>query len=275
MSAQNERIACVGPGQIASKVWRSHPVLRVHPSARKGIVVRRLLTVVTALALALGAASVIALPAKAVQAPVAFTAKALPTWQTNGVAWAVAAANGLVFVGGTFTSVRPPGAAAGTERGRRGATSRSSTPRPVRRPSARPSSRVGRPATPTGATVRSLSVSPDQKTLYVGGFFSRSNGVTDAAPRRDRHRHLHAVTNFKPLPDRRSCTTIAVDRRRRLLRRPVHHRRPGRRAPQGRGRGGGRHRRRRARCSRGRRRSTPTCARSTLNPDKSVDRGRR
>jgi hypothetical protein len=37
-----------------------------------------------------------------------------PAWQTNGTVWALAAANGAVYLGGDFTSVRPPGAAAGT-----------------------------------------------------------------------------------------------------------------------------------------------------------------
>src|SRR6476646_186811 len=37
-----------------------------------------------------------------------------PSWQTNGTVWSLAAANGAVYVGGEFTSVRPPGVAAGT-----------------------------------------------------------------------------------------------------------------------------------------------------------------
>src|SRR5207253_1412501 len=45
---------------------------------------------------------------------VGFTADPLPTYQTNGIAWALAEANGVVYVGGTFSAVRPPGAAAGT-----------------------------------------------------------------------------------------------------------------------------------------------------------------
>jgi len=36
------------------------------------------------------------------------------TWQTNGTVRALAYANGAVYLGGEFTSVRPPGAAAGT-----------------------------------------------------------------------------------------------------------------------------------------------------------------
>ncbi|HZD73328.1 MAG TPA: LamG-like jellyroll fold domain-containing protein, partial [Actinomycetota bacterium] len=37
-----------------------------------------------------------------------------PIWQTNGTVWALAYAHGVVYASGDFTSVRPPGAAAGT-----------------------------------------------------------------------------------------------------------------------------------------------------------------
>lgn len=42
------------------------------------------------------------------------SATVAPSWQTNGTVWAIAAHNGIVYVGGGFTSVRPPGAAPGT-----------------------------------------------------------------------------------------------------------------------------------------------------------------
>jgi large repetitive protein len=172
-------------------------------------VLRRLLAVATALALAVGAASVIALPAQAVQAPVAFNAKALPTWQTNGVAYKVAQAHGLVFVGGTFTSIRPPGAVAGTGEVARSnfAVLDAATGAPT---SCAPEFTVGNPGVPEGATVRSLSVSPDQNTLYVGGFFSRVSGSTA--------QHLAAIdiascsliTNFKPLPNSTVHTIVST-----------------------------------------------------------------
>ncbi|MFG2355928.1 hypothetical protein [Streptomyces sp. NPDC048521] len=43
----------------------------------------------------------------------AFTADPLATWQTDGTVWSVASARGVVYVGGTFDSVRPPGAKPG------------------------------------------------------------------------------------------------------------------------------------------------------------------
>jgi len=41
------------------------------------------------------------------------TADTSPTWQTNGIAWVIKAVGNVVYVGGTFTRVRPPGVAAG------------------------------------------------------------------------------------------------------------------------------------------------------------------
>jgi hypothetical protein len=42
------------------------------------------------------------------------SANASSMWQTNNTVWALDAANGVVYAGGDFTSVRPPGAALGT-----------------------------------------------------------------------------------------------------------------------------------------------------------------
>ncbi|MBT2449536.1 DNRLRE domain-containing protein [Streptomyces sp. ISL-43] len=109
--------------------------------------------------------------AAAITPPVAFTADALPTWQANGVVWALAEAGGQVFVGGTFSAVRPPEGAAGSERPAVNfATLDAATGAPT---SCELSFTVG---TRT-ATVRALVLSPDKKTLYAGGYFGAVNGT--------------------------------------------------------------------------------------------------
>ncbi|MEU6017069.1 LamG domain-containing protein [Streptomyces sp. NPDC047515] len=112
-------------------------------------------------------------PAAALTPPVSLTADDLTTWQTNGIVWSMAASDaGVVYTGGTFSTVRPPGADAGTSE----------------QPAVNFAAFDAATGTPTGcslsftlssgtATVRALALSPDQKTLYVGGQFGAVSGV--------------------------------------------------------------------------------------------------
>lgn len=109
--------------------------------------------------------------AAAITPPVAFTADALSTWQPNGVVWALAEAGGQVFVGGTFSAVRPPDGAAGSEEPAVNfATLDAATGAPT---SCKLSFTVGSGT----ATVRALVLSPDKTTLYAGGYFGAVNGT--------------------------------------------------------------------------------------------------
>jgi Concanavalin A-like lectin/glucanases superfamily len=105
-------------------------------------------------------------------APVAFTSNNLATWQTDGIVWALAQSGGKVFAGGNFTAVRPPGAAAGSSE----------------QPAVNFAEFDAATGAPTGcsvsftistgtATVRALTVSPDGRTLYAGGYFDHVDGV--------------------------------------------------------------------------------------------------
>src|SRR5689334_5553327 len=47
-------------------------------------------------------------------APTTVQSHPVATWQTNGRVNAIAVSGGVVYLGGQFTSMRPPGAAAGT-----------------------------------------------------------------------------------------------------------------------------------------------------------------
>lgn len=144
-------------------------------------------------------------PAAAVTAPVAFTADDLPTWQTNGIVWALAQAHGTVFAGGTFSQVRPPEGASGTAQDAVNfvaldAASGAPT-------SCRLSFTVGSGT----ATVRALAVSPDQKTLYAGGYFGAVNGtqvsslaaidIATCTPRADFHPSVSATVRALAVTD--------------------------------------------------------------------------
>ncbi|MEV7416661.1 LamG-like jellyroll fold domain-containing protein [Streptomyces sp. NPDC089919] len=110
-------------------------------------------------------------PAAAVTAPVSFTADNLPTWQTNGIVWAMAQVNGTVFAGGTFSEVRPPAGAAGSPRTAVNFVALdAATGSPT-------SCKLSFTMTSGTATVRALVVSEDKKTLYAAGRFGGVNGV--------------------------------------------------------------------------------------------------
>jgi Concanavalin A-like lectin/glucanases superfamily len=105
------------------------------------------------------------------------SANVAPSWQTNGTVWAIASHNGIVYVGGGFTSVRPPGAAPGNGEVARtglaafnastGALITSFNPKFTGVPSCSSNSPCG---------ITALRVSPDGATLYVGGSFTGVNG---------------------------------------------------------------------------------------------------
>ncbi|KOU59251.1 fibronectin [Streptomyces sp. MMG1533] len=132
---------------------------------------------VTALALALTAplltVPLTATDAAALTGPVGLTADDLSTWQANGIVYALAQTDGVVFAGGTFSAIRPAGAAAGD---------------PAEQPAVNFAAFDAATGQPTGcslsftvgegtATVRALAVSPDGQTLYAGGYFGAVNGV--------------------------------------------------------------------------------------------------
>ena len=149
---------------------------------------------------ALASASLFALAGTAeatLEPPVAFGSAAQSTWQTNGEAWTVAGAQGLAFVGGTFTSIRPPGAAAGVGEVARtnfavfdAATGAPTTCAPA----------FEFLANPALASVKALAVSPDNQTLYIGGYFSSAAGLSRQFIAAMNISTCTILSSFQPLP---------------------------------------------------------------------------
>ncbi|MBD9698243.1 PKD domain-containing protein [Flavimobilis sp. GY10621] len=106
-------------------------------------------------------------PARSVK-PEVVGSTGLPTAQIDGVAWSQVVVGTTVFVGGEFTTARPPGAAAGTQTQPRG----NLLAYDVRTGALLPW------APAANGAVRGLAVSPDGKTLYVAGAFTAIGGET-------------------------------------------------------------------------------------------------
>lgn len=128
--------------------------------------------VVAVLALAgqmVGAPRAVAVPGPVGQPSAAtVTADALPTAQIDGVVWSQVMAGNTVFAGGQFTSVRPAGAAAGTNQSARSNLMSYDIRTGIANPTFAPV---------FNGSVLVLALSPDQSTLYVGGQFTQVNDV--------------------------------------------------------------------------------------------------
>ena len=129
--------------------------------------------VATAAAVAVAGMLVPVGAASAATLPDTLVAAAAATWPTNGIAWAVETVGDVVYVGGTFTKVRPPGVAAGGA----GEVTRTNL--------AAFDAVTGDllPCAPTFAlstgttTIRALDGSPAGTRLYAAGAFSSVNGT--------------------------------------------------------------------------------------------------
>jgi hypothetical protein len=93
--------------------------------------------------------------------------KASSSWQTNGIVYAVAYVRGIVYIGGSFTRVRPPGAAPHTRE-------------VVRNHLAAFNASTGALTSfnhNVNSTVYSLLPSPTKARLYAGGDFTAIDGA--------------------------------------------------------------------------------------------------
>jgi PKD repeat protein len=132
-----------------------------------------------AAALSVGVLAGAPTPARADTAPVAdatgytppqtVTADSLPTTQINGVVWDQLVVGNTVYVAGRFTTARPAGAAAGTSEVSRNNLLAYNLQTGVLVSSFNPN---------LNAQAYALAVSPDQRTLYVGGEFTRVGSTT-------------------------------------------------------------------------------------------------
>lgn len=108
-------------------------------------------------------------PAKAALAPDStLSGTASSIYQTDGTVWATKIGGGVIYAGGAFTHVRPPGSAAGKNQ-----TSRTYLA------AFNASTGVVTSFNPTlNGTVYGITLSPDGSTVYIAGTFTTVNGTT-------------------------------------------------------------------------------------------------
>ena len=132
---------------------------------------RLLAAAALALAMALIASLAAALPAQAFEpGHTRFKGESEPMGQTNGVVWATAIAGGRIYVGGSFTSTRPSGAAQGT--GETGQSYLAAFDAATGAPVAGFAPKLTNDWTNGPATVWSITPSADGTSIYVGGDFN-------------------------------------------------------------------------------------------------------
>ncbi len=109
-------------------------------------------------------------PASAIISGTVLSGTQSPMWQTNNEVDALATANGVIYAGGTFTRVRPPGTAVGSNQ----EVSRSY----LAAFNASNGSLITSFNVQLDGRVHDLSVSPDGSRLYLAGRFRTVNGAT-------------------------------------------------------------------------------------------------
>ena len=129
---------------------------------------RRATRAIVAVALAATALAVLP-PAPAGATEGTVPAATASSWQTNSVVRAIAAANGVVYIGGDFTAVRPPGSASGQNQ---------TTRTYLAALDATTGSLITSFNVTLNGPVHSLATSPDKTVLYLGGDFTTVNGTT-------------------------------------------------------------------------------------------------
>ncbi|MFT3860688.1 hypothetical protein [Micropruina sp.] len=133
--------------------------------------------------------------------PVTVSADPLPTAQIDGVAWTQLVVGNTVYVGGSFTTARPAGSAAGVDTVTRTNLLAYDITTGVLSTTWAPT---------TNGEVLTMTASPDKSRIYIGGSFTQVNGSI-----RNRIAALDPTTGalvnaFQPKPDASVKSIVAT-----------------------------------------------------------------
>ncbi len=132
----------------------------------------RLISWGLALTLAVGMVAGAPRPAEALSPDLPFSADALPTWQTNGVVWDMAASQGRMVVGGSFTQIRPGAGQSGSARNVAGlAILDAATGQPA-------SCQLPAAFSAGNAIIYAVDAAPGGGSVFVGGQFTSIGGTS-------------------------------------------------------------------------------------------------
>ncbi|WP_315501377.1 PKD domain-containing protein [Actinomyces radicidentis] len=175
--------------------------MKLSRTGRRGLVVLATVPVVAASLFAPVAASAAQVDDASGRLQTEYSAKPLPTVQVNGVVWDQVVVGDVVYVTGQFTSARPAGAKAGVDE-----TARSN----ILAYDLNTGELIEDFAPVLNNTGRSLAVSDDGKTLYVGGSFDKVDGTWHGrlAAFDLTKGHGQLISSFKPMF---STTVNAID----------------------------------------------------------------
>ncbi len=134
--------------------------------------------------------------------PATVTADGLPTVQIEGVVWSQVIVGDTVYAGGSFTTARPAGAAAGVN---------TVTRNNLLAYNIQTGELISSFAPSLNGQVRTITVSPDKSRIYVGGDFTTVDGASAKRIAAFSTATGARVTGFLPAPNYNVWSLVATD----------------------------------------------------------------
>lgn len=171
-----------------------------HPLRARTLAMATIVVVSASLIVTLGGSPALADTSPEVGTPATVSTDLLPTPQIDGVVWSQVIVGNTVYVGGSFATARPAGAAAGVSTVTRTNLLAYDVTTGVLNASFAPA---------LNGQVRSVAASPDGTRLYVGGEFTSVNGLTRSRIAAFDIPSGNLVSTFRPTSNTRVSTIVS------------------------------------------------------------------
>ncbi|MBC7518306.1 MAG: PKD domain-containing protein [Microbacteriaceae bacterium] len=171
-----------------------------HPFRIRPLAMAVVAAVTASLLLTVGVSPALADTSPDVGTPATVSTDLLPTPQIDGVVWSQVIVGNTVYVGGSFTTARPAGAAAGISTVARTNLLAYDITTGVLNAAFAPS---------LNGQVRSVAASPDGTRLYIGGEFTTVNGIARSRIAAFDLPSGGLVSTFRPIANTRVSSVVA------------------------------------------------------------------